>query len=62
MSNRDAPAAISSIAQHANPIGMGHNEFFLIQLMDASSLVMITFPSIFESYPNGTPVIASFMS
>lgn len=37
------------MAQHARPIGIGHNEFFRIQLIAASTRVMITFPSIFES-------------
>jgi hypothetical protein len=37
------------MAQQANPIGIGQREFFLIQLMAASSFVMMMFPSIFES-------------
>jgi hypothetical protein len=41
--------AINSIAQHASPIGIGHNEFLRIQLMAASTRVTITLPSIFES-------------
>jgi hypothetical protein len=49
MSNRDEEAAINSMAQQASPIGMGQREFFLIQLIAASNLVMITFPSILES-------------
>lgn len=49
MSKRDDAVAINSIAQQANPIGIGHNEFFRIQLMDASRRVTITFPSILES-------------
>jgi hypothetical protein len=48
-SKRLHAAAIISIAQHAKPIGIGHMEFLRIQLMAASTRVMITFPSIFES-------------
>src|SRR3954451_15108804 len=49
ISKREAPVAISSIAQHARPVGIGQSEFLRIQLIDASSRVKITFPSIFES-------------
>ena len=49
MSNRDEEAAISSMAQQAKPIGIGQREFFLIQLMAASSFVIMIFPSILES-------------
>ena len=49
MSKRLEAVAISSIAQQAKPIGIGHNEFFRIQLMAASTRVTITLPSIFES-------------
>lgn len=49
MSNREDAVAINSIAQQANPIGIGQSEFFRIQLMEASKRVMITFPSILES-------------
>jgi hypothetical protein len=49
MSNREEAVAMSSMAQHAKPIGMGQSEFFRIQLIEASSRVMITLPSIFES-------------
>jgi hypothetical protein len=56
MSNRAAAVAMSSIAQQASPIGIGHKEFFRIQLTQASSLEMITFPSIFESYAAGVVV------
>jgi hypothetical protein len=48
MSYRLAPAAISSIAQHASPIGIGHIEFFRHQFSAASSRVTTTSPSIFE--------------
>ena len=40
---------MSSMAQQARPMGMGQSEFLRIQLMAASSLVMMTFPSILES-------------
>jgi len=56
MSNRDAPAAISSIAQQARPIGIGQSEFFRIQLMQASSREKMTLPSTFESYAAGAIV------
>jgi hypothetical protein len=49
MSNREQAVAIISIAQQAKPIGMGHKEFFRIQLMQASRREMIMFPSTFES-------------
>jgi hypothetical protein len=49
MSNRADEAAISSIAQHARPMGMGHSELPRIQLIAASSFVKITLPSTFES-------------
>jgi hypothetical protein len=48
MSKRAQEAAINSIAQQAKPIGMGQSEFFRIQLIDASSVVITTFPSTFE--------------
>jgi hypothetical protein len=41
--------AINSIAQQASPIGIGHSEFLRIQLMAASTRVMMMLPSIFES-------------
>src|ERR1043166_2427768 len=50
ISNRDAAVAINSIAQHANPIGMGQSEFLRTQFSAASKRVKITLPSIFESY------------
>ncbi len=40
---------MSSMAQQARPMGMGHREFFRIQLMAESSLVKMMFPSILES-------------
>jgi hypothetical protein len=40
---------MSSMAQQARPIGIGQSEFLRIQLMAASSLVMMMFPSILES-------------
>ena len=49
MSKRDAPVAMSSMAQQARPIGIGQREFFRIQLMAASALVKMMLPSIFES-------------
>jgi hypothetical protein len=49
ISNRDAAAAINSIAQQARPIGIGHSEFLRTQLSAASKRVKITLPSIFES-------------
>jgi hypothetical protein len=49
ISNRDAAVAINSIAQQANPIGIGQSEFFRTQLSAASKRVKITFPSILES-------------
>ncbi len=51
MSKRLEPAAISSIAQQASPIGIGHREFFRNQLRTASALVTITSPSILVLYP-----------
>jgi hypothetical protein len=44
---------MSSIAQQARPIGIGQREFLRIQLMAASSLVIMTFPSILESNAMG---------
>src|ERR1041385_2817842 len=41
-SNRDAPTAIISIAQHASPNVIGQSEFFLAQLMAKSSDVTIS--------------------
>ena len=49
MSKRAAPAAISSMAQQARPIGMGQSELLRIQLMAVSSWVKMMLPSIFES-------------
>ena len=48
ISNRLAPAAMSSIAQQASPIGIGQSEFLRNQFSAASSRVWITSPSIFE--------------
>ena len=45
ISKREPPAAISSIAQQASPIGIGQTEFFRIQLITASARVTITSPS-----------------
>ena len=39
MSKREPPTAMSSIAQHASPIGCGQIEFALTQFMTASSFV-----------------------
>ena len=49
MSKRAAPAAMSSMAQQARPIGMGQSELLRIQLMAVSSWVKMMLPSIFES-------------
>ena len=46
MSNRLAAVAMSSIAQQARPIGIGHIEFDRIQLMTESARETITSPSI----------------
>ena len=46
---REEAVAISSIAQHASPIGIGQSEFLRIQLIAASTRVIIIFPSILES-------------
>src|ERR1041385_1600314 len=51
MSNREAAADISSIAQQARPSGIGQQELARIQSMAASSLVTTVSPSILESYP-----------
>ena len=48
MSNLLAPAAINSMAQHANPIGIGHSDCLRHQLIAASTRVTTTSPSIFE--------------
>jgi peroxiredoxin len=53
ISKRELDVAINSIAQHASPMGMGHNELLRIQLMAASTLVKMTLPSTFESYATG---------
>ena len=45
MSNRAPPTAISSIAQHAKPIGIGHMEFVRIQLITESARDTTTPPS-----------------
>src|ERR1700740_2757854 len=49
-------AAISSIAQQANPIGIGQSEFLRIQLIQASSRETMMLPSILESYAAGAGV------
>ena len=49
MSKRAAPAAMSSIAQQARPMGMGQSELLRIQLMAVSSCVKMMLPSILES-------------
>src|SRR5205085_4262825 len=55
-SNREAPTAIISIAQHASPNVIGHREFFLAQLIAKSRLVTIR-PSSkrFSIHDMGTP-------
>src|SRR4051794_23805542 len=50
MSKREAAVAISSIAQQASPIGIGHNEFFRTQFKAASTLVKMILPSILLSW------------
>src|SRR5512142_3116378 len=50
MSNRAAATAISSIAQHAKPMGIGHMEFVRIQLIAASRRETTTSPSILLLY------------
>ena len=47
MSKRLEAVAISSIAQHAKPIGIGQTELDRIQLITASARVTMTSPSIF---------------
>jgi hypothetical protein len=56
ISNRADAAAISSMAQQANPIGIGQSEFLRIQLIQASSLEKMMLPSILESYAAGAVV------
>jgi hypothetical protein len=46
MSKRAPPTAMSSMPQHARPIGIGQMELVRIQLMTASSLETTTSPSI----------------
>jgi hypothetical protein len=53
MSYRAEEAAINSMAQQANPMGIGHRELLRIQFIAASSFVKITLPSILESYATG---------
>ena len=45
MSKRAPPTAMSSMAQQASPIGIGHIELVRIQLMAASARETITPPS-----------------
>src|SRR5438552_17024425 len=67
ISNRLEPAAISSIAQQANPMGMGQSEFLRPQLAPSSRFfrshsvavarrVTTTSPSTLELYPNSVLV------
>jgi hypothetical protein len=56
ISNRADAAAISSMAQQANPIGIGQSEFLRIQLIQASSREKMMLPSILESYAAGAVV------
>src|SRR6266568_225872 len=56
MSKRLAATAISSMAQQASPMGIGHNEFFRNQFNAASTRVTTTPPSIFELYPTSALV------
>jgi hypothetical protein len=49
MSKRALAEAMSSMAQHARPMGIGQREFLRIQFIAASSRVKMMFPSIFES-------------
>src|ERR1700684_2797030 len=48
ISNRLAPAAINSMAQHARPIGMGQTEFLRNHARAESTVVRTISPSIFE--------------
>ena len=50
ISKRLDATAISSIAQHARPIGIGHMELERIQLITASARETITSPSILLLY------------
>ena len=56
ISNRADAAAINSMAQQANPIGIGQSEFLRIQLIQASSREKMMLPSILESYAAGAVV------
>ena len=47
---------MSSMAQHAKPIGIGQSEFLRIQLIQASSLEKMMLPSTLESYAAGAVV------
>jgi hypothetical protein len=49
ISNRLAPVAINSMAQHASPMGIGQMEFLRNQFKAASTRVTIASPSFFES-------------
>src|ERR1043166_9372256 len=50
ISNRDAAVAINSMAQQANPIGIGQSEFFRAQWSSASKRVKSTCPMILDSW------------
>ena len=45
MSNRDADAAIISMAQHARPNPIGHSEFWRAQFSTLSTLVVMKLSS-----------------
>jgi len=45
MSKREPPAAMSSMAQQARPMGIGHTEWLRTQFTTASARVTMTSPS-----------------
>ncbi len=59
ISKRADAAAISSMAQQANPMGIGQSEFLRIQLIQASTCEKMMLPSILESYAAGAVVTIS---
>jgi hypothetical protein len=56
ISKRADAAAINSMAQQANPMGIGQSEFLRIQLIQASTREKMMLPSILESYAAGAVV------
>src|SRR5688572_29586890 len=57
MSNRLEAVAISSMAQQARPMGIGHMEFVRSQLTAESSRVTVTSPSILLLYVTSGPAV-----